>query len=138
MAVCWVVVVAGPVEVGRHQADGIKAVLAAQGLTELDARDLGDGIPLIGGFERPGEQGFLTDGLGGELGIDAAAAQKQQAANARAPGGFDHMGLDLEIVKEEIGGVGAVGADAAHLRRRQHHYRGLVLGKPTLHRCWIE
>jgi hypothetical protein len=40
-----VVVVARAIEVGGHQADRIKAVLLAQGFAELDAGDLGDGVP---------------------------------------------------------------------------------------------
>ncbi len=99
VAVGGVVVVARPIEIGGHQADGIKAVLPPQCLTQLDAGDLGDRIPLIGGLQGPGEQRFLADRLLGELGVDAAAAQKQQAAHAAAPGRFDHIGLDLEVVE---------------------------------------
>ena len=43
------------------------------------------------------------------------------------------MSLNLEVVQQKIGGVAVVGLDATHLRRRQHHHRGLVLGKPALH-----
>jgi hypothetical protein len=50
VAVGGVLVVARPVEVGGHQADRIKAVLAPQRLTQLDAGDLGDRIPLIRGL----------------------------------------------------------------------------------------
>ncbi len=141
MAVGGVVVVARAVEIGgqllrrrlRLQADGIKAVLPAQRLTQLDAGDLGDRVPLIRGLQRASEQRFLTDRLLSELGVDAAAAQKQQAPHPGAPGRFNHVGLDLEVVEEEIGWVSVVGLDAAHLGRRQHHHRGLVLGKPALH-----
>ena len=76
MAVVLVVIVAGPVEVCGHQADRIKAILLAQGFAELDASDLGDRIPLIGGLQRPREQRLLLDRLLGELRVDAAAAQK--------------------------------------------------------------
>ena len=141
MAVGGVVVVAGAIQIGgqllrrrlRLQADGIKAVLPAQGLTQLDAGDLGDRIPRVGGLQGPGEQCFLADRLLGELGVDAAAAQKQQAPHPGAPGRFNHIGLDLEVVEQEISRVAAVGLDAAHLGRRQHHHRGLVLLEPALH-----
>ena len=85
----------------RLQADGIKAVLPAQRLTQLDAGDLGDRVPLVGGLERAGEQRFFADRLLGELRVDAAAAQKQQAPHPGAPGRFDHMVLNLEIVQQE-------------------------------------
>jgi hypothetical protein len=65
-------IVLRPVEVGRHGRDEVAAVLAAVGLGELDAGDLGDGVPLIGRLQRAGEQGFLADRLGGEPRIDAA------------------------------------------------------------------
>ena len=133
VAVGGVVVVSRAIQIGGHQADGIKAVLPAQRLTKLDAGDLGDRIPLIGGLQGPGEQRFLADRLLGELRVDAAAAQKQQAPHAAAPGRFDHVGLDLEVVEQEISWVGVVGLDAAYLGRRQHNHRGLVLGKPALH-----
>ena len=76
MAAGGVIVVSGPVEIGRHEADGIKVVLAAQGLCELDAGDFGDGVPLVGGFKSTGEQCFLPDWLIGEFGVNAAAAEK--------------------------------------------------------------
>lgn len=133
VAVGGVVVIARPIQIGGHQADRIKAVLPPQRLTQLDAGDLGDRVPLIRGLERPGEQRFLTDRLLGELGVDAAAAQKQQTPHATAPRRFNHAGLDLEVVEQEIGRVGVVGLDATYLGRRQHHHRGLVLGKPALH-----
>ena len=139
VAVGGVIVVARAVEIGgqllrrrlRLQADGIKAVLQPQRLAELDAGDFGDRIPLIGGLQGPGEQRFLADRLLGELGVDAAATQKQQAPQSGAPGRFDHVGLDLEVVEQEIRGVAVVGLDAAHLSRSEHHHRGSVLAVPA-------
>ena len=141
MAVGGVIVVARAIQVGgqlhrrrlRLQADGIKAVLPAQRLTQLDAGDLGDRIPLIGGLQGPGEQRFLANRLLGELGVDAAAAQKQQAPHAAAPGRFNHVGLDLEVIEQKISRMSVVGLNAAHLGGRQHHHRGLVLLEPALH-----
>ena len=146
MAVFGVVVVARPIQIGgqllrrrlRLQTDRIEAVLQAQRLAELDTGDLGDRIPLVGGLQGPAEQGLFTNRLLGEFRIDAAAAQKQQPPHARAPGRFDHMGLDLEVVEQEIGWIAVVGLDAAHLRRGEHHHRGLVLAKPALNRSAIE
>ena len=82
VAIGGVVVVARGIQIGgqllrrrlRLQADGIKAVLPAQRLTQLDAGDLGDRVPLVGGLQRAGEQRFLADRLLGELRVDAAAA----------------------------------------------------------------
>ena len=141
MAVGGVVVVARLIQIGRQllrrrlrlQADRIKAVLPAQRLTQLDAGDLGDRVPLIGGLQGPSEQRFLANRLLGELRVDAAAAQKQQAPHAAAPGRFDHISLDLEVVEQEVSRISVVGLNAAHLGPRQHHHRGLLLHKPALH-----
>ena len=126
VAVGGVIVVARAIQIGgqlhlrrlRIQSDGIKTVLPAQRLTQLDAGDLGDRIPRVGGLQGPGEQRLLADRLLSELGVDAAAAQKQQTPHPGAPGRFDHIGLDLEVVEQEISGVAVVGLDAAHLGRR--------------------
>jgi hypothetical protein len=141
VAVGGVVVVARAIQIGgqllrrrlRLQADGIKAVLPAQRLTQLDAGDLGDRIPLVGGLQGPGEQRFLANRRLGEPGVDEAAAEKRQPPHAPAPGRFNHVGLDLEVVEQEISWVAVVGLNAAHLGRRQHHHRGLVLAEPALH-----
>ena len=50
MAVGGVVVITRAIEVGGHEADRIKTVLLAQGLTKLDPSNLGNRIPLVGGL----------------------------------------------------------------------------------------
>ena len=132
------IVIAWPIEVGGHQADRIKAMLLAQSFAELDAGNLGDRIPLIRGLKRPSEQRLLLDRLLGELRVDAAAAQKQQPPHPRAPGRFDHIGLDLEVLQQKISRVGVVGVDTSHFRSSQHHHRRLVFAEPLLHRQRIE
>jgi len=122
MAVFAAVVIARPIQVGGHEADRIKAVLLAQRFAELQARDLGDRIPLIRGLQRSAEQGLLADRLLGELRIDTAAPQEQQAPHPGAPGRFDHMGLDVEVLQQKICRVAVVGLDAAHLRGGKHHH----------------
>src|SRR3546814_6483597 len=57
---------ARPVEIGRHDRYEVAAILPAIGLAEHQAGDLGDGIPLVGRFERPGQQGGLGDRLRSE------------------------------------------------------------------------
>lgn len=43
-------------------------MLDAVGLAYLDAGDLSDDVPLVGGLERAGEERTLLDGLRRELG----------------------------------------------------------------------
>ena len=38
-------------------------MLAMIGLAQLDPGDLGDGVPLVGRLQRPGEQGVFRDRL---------------------------------------------------------------------------
>ncbi len=122
----------------RLQADCIKAVLDSQRFAQLDAGDLGDRIPLIGGLQRSGEQRLFPDRQLGELRVDAAAAQKQQPPHPRAPGSFDHMGLDLQVLQQKVGRVAAIGLNTAQLGGGEHYQCGLVLGEPGFHRRAIE
>jgi hypothetical protein len=127
-----VVVVVGPVEVGGHGADEVAAMLAPEGLAELDAGDLGDGVPLVGGLERPGQEVFFLEGLGGHFGIDAGAPEEEQLADAGAAGPVDQVVLDLEVLEEEGGGLGAVGEDAAHLGGGHEDELGPLLGEEAI------
>ena len=81
MAVFAMVVVARPMQVGGHEADCIKTMLFAQRFAELQVRDLGGRIQLIGGLQRSREQRLLTDRLLSKLRADSAATQRQQAAH---------------------------------------------------------
>jgi hypothetical protein len=58
-------VVLRAIEVGWHGGDGVEAVLDAVRLAHLDAGDLGDGVPLVGGLERRDPSGM---GCGANLG----------------------------------------------------------------------
>jgi hypothetical protein len=63
-------VVVHAIVVGGHGGDDVETVLNAVGPTHLDAGDLGDGVPLVGGLERVREERSLRDvmGLGANLG----------------------------------------------------------------------
>lgn len=120
MAVFRVIIVTCAVEVRRHGADGVKAVLLAVGLAHLDARDLGQGIGIIGGLQGSGEQVLLFDGLRAELGIDAGRPQKEEFFYAILPGTMDDVVLDLEVLIDELGRIGGIGVDTAHLGSSQN------------------
>ena len=72
-----IVVVVRPVEIGRHGADEIAAVLSPKGLAQFDPGDFCHRVPLIGRLQRPAEQGFLFYRLRGVLRINAGTAQEQ-------------------------------------------------------------
>ena len=128
-----IVVVVRPVQVRGHGADEVAAVLPAVGLAHLDAGDLGDGIPLVGGFQRAGEEVFLLQRLGGELGINAGAAEEEQFLHAGLPGAVDEVVLDLEVFVEELGWLAAVGQDAADFGGGHEDELRLCLGVKVRH-----
>lgn len=114
VAVFGVVVVADAVEVGGHHADEVGAILVAVGFAEFDAGNLGDGVGLVGGFERAGEQVVFPQGLGGHFGVNAAAAEEHQFLHPVLPGGMNDVGFHQQVVVQELGPVGIVGMDAAY------------------------
>ncbi len=73
MAVLQMEVVVGAVEVGGHYGNIIGAVLQVVALAHLQACNLGNGILLVGIFQRAGQQTVLLHRLGSVLGIDAGA-----------------------------------------------------------------
>ena len=115
MAVGEVVIVAGAVEVGRHDAAVVAAVLAVVAFAELDAGDLGDGVGFVGGFEYAGKQSIFAHGLRYGLGVDAAGAEEEQLLHVVGVRGLDDVGFDHQVFVDELRRVGVVGVDAADL-----------------------
>ncbi len=70
-------IVVRPVKVGWHRRDEVALVLAAVSLAQLDAGDFGDGIPFIGGLQRPVSRAS-PQRLVSVLGIDAGRPEEQQ------------------------------------------------------------
>ncbi len=90
-AVGVVVVVAKAIQIGGHQADRIEALLAAQGLAQLYASDLGECKSVIYGLQRTCEQRLLADQLLCELQVDEASAQKHQIPQTAGQVSFDNV-----------------------------------------------
>src|SRR5437016_11494024 len=133
-----VVVVAGPVHVVRHGAEVARAVLAVERPAHLDAGDLRQGVRAVGRLERPGEEVLLPDRLRAVARVDAAGAEKQQVAHAGLPGFLEDVGLDPQVLEDEVGGVALVRDDAADLRRgEEHDFRALAL-EELAHRALID
>lgn len=107
-------VVVGAIEIGGHHGDEPGAVLPVVSLAHLDSRDLGNGVGLIRGFEKAGEQMFLFHGLGCVFRIDARGAEKQKAVHLVFPGGMDDVALNDQVVVDELGRIAVVGMNPAH------------------------
>ena len=70
--------------------------------TQLDARDFGNGIGLIGGLERTGQQRIFHQRLRGELGIDAGGTEEQEFVHAVLPRRVNDVGLHHEVLVQEL------------------------------------
>lgn len=137
MAVFRVVVVAGAVQIGRHHRQVLRAVLAVVAPAHFDAGDLRQRIGPVGRLQRAGEQAVFAHRLRRHLRVDATGSEEHKACDAVLPRAVDHVGLDRQIVADELGRVAVVGDDAAHLGRSQEHVLRLVLGKEGVCRLGV-
>ena len=79
---------------------------AAIGLAQLDAGDLGDGVPLVGGLERAGQQRVLGDRLRRQPAGRCRRSRGTAASRRRsACAASDEVGLDHQVVVEEVGRI---------------------------------
>ena len=90
-------------------------------LTHHNAGYFCNGIGIIGRLERAGEQILFLHGLGCQLGVDAAGAQKHQALDFVHIRRVDDVGLYGQVVPNELGRVNVVGQDAADFGGGQKH-----------------
>lgn len=126
------VVVVRAVEVRRHHADVVRAVLAVQKLAVLQTRDLGQRIGLVRLLERRGQQARLLHRLGRHARVDARRAEELQLLTAVLPGSVDDVHLEDHVIIHEVSQRALVGLDATDLRRREEDVLGTLLGKETL------
>jgi hypothetical protein len=75
-------VVERTIEVRRHRADEVRAVLCAVVIAELDRRDFRDGVRAIRRFERSRQQILLLDRLRRESRVDAARSEVEELSHA--------------------------------------------------------
>ena len=99
--------------------------MAVAAFAELDAGDLGDGVGLVGLFERASEEVVFFDGLGAIARVDAAGTEKAQVFDAGLEGTVEDVILDGEVFVNEIGAVRVVGVDATYSGGGQKDVVGL-------------
>ncbi len=102
MRVLQIEVVAGPVQVGRHHEIASNPIPVRYAWHSFRPGNLGDGIPLVGRLQRPGQQAFLPDGLRSEPGIDAARSEKQELASTPTDGRLDACWIAGQVVPQEV------------------------------------
>src|SRR4030095_11715023 len=101
---------------GWQQRNRIESVLAPIGLAHLESRDLGDCIPFVGRLELACEQVLFLHRLRSQARIDATRSPGPQLFCAETLCGIDHVGLNLQVVANEVRWMTAVRMDTAHTR----------------------
>ena len=97
MAICQVIVITGPIEIGGHQTNRIKAMLLSQGF-ELDASDLAIAYhSFVGSRGLPG----LLIGCSANLQMQLLPKNNSRQTQGQA---VSIMGLDLEVLQEKSAG----------------------------------
>ena len=132
--VLQVIVVPGTVEIGRHRRVEHHAELLPVGLGELETRDLGNSVGLVGRLQRSGEQTILGHRLRCELRINARTAEEEQALHPVFVGAVDRVGRDGEILKQELRRISVVRVDTADLGCGDDGHVGFFRGVKCLHR----
>src|SRR5512133_2863451 len=101
-------IVIGPIKVVGHGGKVAGAVLLVVGAALGNSGYLGNGVGVVGRLQRTGQKVLFLDRLRGHLGIDAGAAQKQQALDITGIGTVNDISLDHQVVVEKLGLAGAV------------------------------
>src|ERR1039458_9955599 len=125
-------VVARAIKIGRHGGEVAGAVLAVVAPAHLDPRDLGDRVGPVGRLQRPGKEVLLFDRLRAELGVDAGGAEKEQAFDYGGAAGLDDVGLNHQIVADEVRRIAVVGEDTADFGCGQKDIVGFLAGKESV------
>ena len=88
-------VVVRTIEIGRHHSDVVGAVLEIERLTHLQTCNLGNGVWLVGVFERRSQQTILWHRLWGFTWIDAGGTEEEEFLHAMLPCLANHVLLNL-------------------------------------------
>ena len=133
VALFEVEVVVRPVEIRRHRADEVEAVLAAVVGAELQSGDLGERVAFVRRLQRASEQRVFSERLRRVLRVNTRAAEEEEFRYAELGGGLDDVVLDAEIIEEELDLKRGVGLDAADPCRCEDDVRGPLLTEEGAH-----
>ena len=104
----------------------------------FDTGNFCEGVGAVGGLEGAGEERRLGHGLGGQLWVDAGGAEEEETVYVIDSAGFDEIGLQDEVVADEVGGVGVVGEDAAYFRGGEEDVLGFLFGEEVVDFIGVE
>ncbi len=133
MTVLQMEIVVGTIEIGGHHGNIVGAILKVIALAHLQTGNLGNGILLIGVFERRCEQRVFLHRLRSILGIDAGGTKEKELLYMMLVSLLDDVALHLHVLHDKVGAIERVGHNAAHKGRGQHHRIGLLLIEESLY-----
>jgi len=107
--------------------------LKTEGFAQLDPRNFGNCVPLIGGLQRTRQQRIFVHRLWRLPRIDAGRTKEKQLFDVILMRGLNDVRLDHQIVIDEFGRSRVVGVDAAHCRRRENTYSGRLSATQRSH-----
>ena len=125
-------VVSRSIEVTRHNRNVAAAILLSIGLTELDPGNFGDRVPFVRRLQRAGKQRVFPDRLRREFRIDARRPKEYKAIDPSEMSGVNDIGLNCQIVIDEIRRIGIIGINATDLGSGKYDCFGAVLLQPHL------
>ena len=132
MAVLWMIVIVGAIEVGRHHGDKVGAVLTVEELAVFETADLSQRIGLICFLQLACQQATLWHRLRRQARIDAAAAKELQFFAAVLPCGMYDIHLKDHVVVHEISQSTLVGDDATYLGSSKEDVLWLLFGEECI------
>ena len=98
-------VVSRTVQVRRQEADRGESILGMICRRKLDSGDLRDRISFICLFQGAGQQRLFFDWLGCQPRINTGGSEKQKSLGTVPPRRMNYIGLNCEILMEELGGA---------------------------------
>ena len=114
MTILCMKIITGTVEISRHDATEIGAVLAVVALAQLDAGNLSHRIGFIGRLERTAQKILLAHRLRRTTRIDAGRSKKQQTFYLVAPSMVDYVGFYLQIGANKFCRIAVVGMNSSN------------------------
>ena len=138
VAAFQVEVVVGTVKVGGHHGNVVRTVLQIEAFAHFQSGYFGDGVWLVGVFQRRSEECVFLHRLFGITGIDAGTAQEEKLFHSVAEAFADDVLLYLQVLVDEIGTVDTVGHNATHKGGGKEYIFRLLLVKEAAYGNSVE
>jgi len=135
MARSQVEVISWTIEIGRHERNKITSMLPTKRLALNNTGNLGHRVPSVRDFEGAGEQCGFFEGLRSFPGVDACAAQKNQAFYTAVFRSLKYIVLDGDVITQKICRVLVIGKYTSYTGCGQDDVFWLILSKKIIDRA---